>query len=80
MLLAVVLSLSQVASASPQGSVAPESTAPKAKLICVVEEEIGSRLSGKRVCRTKAEWDVIRQEARESVDSKLRNKVTGTPN
>ena len=36
--------------------------------ICVREQEIGSRLRARRVCRTRAEWDLIREQNRQVVD------------
>jgi hypothetical protein len=36
--------------------------------ICRVDGEIGSRLGGVRRCRTKAEWDAEKAEARTVVD------------
>jgi len=38
------------------------------RMICEKQEELGSRLSTKRVCHTAAEWEVIRQEARQNLD------------
>jgi hypothetical protein len=52
---------------------AAESTAPDAaarasaystKKICREEVDLGTRLGGKSICRTKAEWDAIRLESR----------------
>lgn len=34
------------------------------KKICKVENKNGSRLGGKRTCRTQAEWDQIARESR----------------
>lgn len=36
--------------------------------ICRVDGEVGSRLGGVRRCRTKAEWDAEKAEARTVVD------------
>ena len=47
----------------------PAPAAPQAKpaeaadkKICKREEVIGSRVSGKRICRTKAQWDALQQQ------------------
>jgi hypothetical protein len=54
-----------------------ESTAPDAaarasaystKKICREEVDLGTRLGGKRICRTKAEWDAIRAESRRTTE------------
>lgn len=39
----------------------------KPHLICEVQEEIGSRLGGTRVCHTAEEWAEIRGQTREDV-------------
>ena len=36
--------------------------------ICVTQDEIGTRLASKRVCRTAAEWVAYRREIRDTVD------------
>lgn len=38
------------------------------KMICRTESEIGTRLGGKRICRTRAEWDAYRAEARRTTE------------
>ena len=47
-------------------------TTPKAKdpnrMICEKVEEIGTRLGGRKVCRTAAEWDAARRAAKGQVD------------
>lgn len=49
-----------------------QTTTPKAKdpnrMICERVEEIGTRLGGRKVCRTAAEWDVARRAAKGQVD------------
>lgn len=44
------------------------------RVICEKQEELGSRLSAKRVCHTAAEWDAIRQEARQNLDKAQTNR------
>jgi hypothetical protein len=38
------------------------------KKICRIQADIGTRLGGKRICRTSAEWAQVRAEARRTVD------------
>jgi hypothetical protein len=39
-----------------------------AKMICKSQTQIGSRLGTKRICKTKAEWDDLRQQSRQVMD------------
>lgn len=64
---------------------ASESTAPDAaarasaystKKVCREEGEIGTRLGGTRICRTKAEWDQIRSESRKTTE-KIQGSTSG---
>ena len=38
------------------------------QVICRTETEIGSRLSRRRVCRTRSEWATLEQQTRQTVD------------
>jgi hypothetical protein len=38
------------------------------KILCERQEEIGSRLGGKKVCHTAAEWQELHRQNREQVD------------
>lgn len=51
-----------------QGAQAPTKSAPKAKRICTVTPTIGSRVNNVRRCRTQAEQEEAKQEARSIVD------------
>jgi hypothetical protein len=69
-----------MAAAPASESTAPDATARASaystKKICREEGEIGTRLGGKRICRTKAEWDAIRAESRRTVD-KVQSSTSG---
>lgn len=43
------------------------------RMICEKVEEIGTRLGGRKVCRTSAEWDAARRAAKGQVDDWQRN-------
>ena len=43
--------------------------------ICVTQDEIGTRLASKRVCRTAAEWVAYRREIRDTVDHVQAGKI-----
>jgi invasion protein IalB len=47
------------------------------KIVCERQDEIGSRLGGKKVCKTAAEWELERQQQRGDVE-KEQQMVTGT--
>jgi TolA-binding protein len=50
------------------------------RMICERQEEIGSRLGGKKVCHTAAEWQQLRQQNREQIDDwQQRLTSTGKP-
>ena len=38
------------------------------KIVCEREDELGSRLKGKKVCMTVQEWKAFRQQHREDVE------------
>jgi hypothetical protein len=61
-----------MAAAPASESTAPDATARASaysnKKIRREETDIGTRLGGKRICRTKAEWDAIRAESRKTVE------------
>ncbi len=42
---------------------------PDQQVICRNQEEIGSRLGGKRICMTKAQWAAQAQGARDATDT-----------
>jgi len=79
MMKSLVIAASLLALAAPVGAqTAPadpatgQSSTPKAKdpnrMICEKVEEIGTRLGGRKVCRTSAEWDAARRAAKGQVD------------
>lgn len=71
MFLPVMLMLAQAATPATQPAAAAAPAKPK--LVCVIEDETGSRLSGKRVCRTQAEWDQMRMDLKQDMNLKQRN-------
>jgi hypothetical protein len=80
-LLSVLLMVAVAAPALAQTSGTP--TKPqqpaKPKLICEKQEEIGTRLGGRKVCHTKEEWDQLRSAAREDLEKSQRNSSPGIP-
>ena len=76
MILPVLLTLAQAATAAPQAAAPADAPAAgKPKLVCIVQEETGSRLGGKRVCRTQAEWVQMRMDLKQEMNQRQRNTV-----
>ncbi|MDY0957842.1 hypothetical protein SOM26_03995 [Sphingomonas sp. CFBP8993] len=50
---------------------APSPPPAKEKQICRNEETTGSRMGGRRVCRTKEQWDAISANARKTMDDAM---------
>lgn len=46
------------------------------QVICEFQAELGSRLKGRKVCATRAEWAERRREHRKEVDQQQRNMPT----
>ncbi len=61
----------------------PAATAPakppaKARMVCVDNTPMGSRIPGKRICKTAAEWDVLRRDDRDETERAQRlNTIHG---
>jgi hypothetical protein len=72
LVVAVPLAVAGAAEPAPRKS-------EKAKKICEVDATIGTRLGATRRCRTKAERDAHKQEAREVVDRIQMMKPTMCP-
>ena len=70
----------QTAAADPA---APAPASQKLKdpnrIICEREEEIGTRLGGKRICKTAQEWEQSRQQSRNDVDELQRYTANPKP-
>jgi hypothetical protein len=80
---ASALVLSSPAFALQAAPPAPAKAANPAKdpnrIICEREDEIGSRLGGKKVCKTAADWAEERRLHRENLE-KAQQMGTGMPN
>lgn len=71
MRVSVTLGVCLLCIAAPMQAAAPTAAKDNKdpnRVICEKQEVLGSRLSAKRVCHTAAEWDAIRQEARQNLD------------
>lgn len=72
-----VLSMGLAAPAAAQITFDDSATAPAPtqklkdpnRMICEKQEEIGSRLGGKKICKTAQEWQQWRQQNRDQVEN-----------
>ena len=62
---AILLTLNTTAAALPEQAAQPKPAKPK--LICQVQERIGTRLGGKRICYTKEKWAEMEADSRNAV-------------
>lgn len=61
--------LAQVASAAPQQQQQqPVVRGDPNEMVCEKQQELGSRLSAKRICKTRAQWASDRLENRQEVE------------
>ena len=66
-----------VAAQTTDEAEAPTSRDDPNRVVCVNITEIGSRLNRRRVCRTKAEWDDLAAQTRNTIDRVQQVKTTG---
>lgn len=73
-LLAAATAHAQIAPLTPS---AADPNAPKPKLICKYFEETGSRLNGRKECRTREEWLQVTRDSREALERQSVRGVAG---
>ena len=72
--------IAQTPPATQAPSAAPAKDKDPNRIICEREDEIGTRLGGKKVCKTAAEWQLERQQQRETLEGVQRQGTsTGSP-
>src|SRR3954452_22938067 len=72
--------IAQTVPATQAPSAAPAKDKDPNRIICEREDEIGSRLGGKMVCKTAAQWQLERQQQRETLEGVQRQGTsTGAP-
>lgn len=75
-----VPAVAQTAPAAPAATQATSKLKDPNRIICEREEELGSRLGGKKICKTAQEWQDWRQQNRDQVENWQRqNTSTGKP-
>jgi hypothetical protein len=72
----LAVSLLITAEAPASAAAAAPADAPKSKLVCKVQEEIGSRLARKKVCMTQEEWQDLRRETRQVTEKIQTQRAT----
>ena len=78
LLIAATLVSAVAVAASAQTTAAPadEKEVAQNKMVCRTIQEIGSRLSRRRICRTKLEWDEIALQQRQATELGQVNRQT----
>ena len=72
--------IAQIAPAPQAPPAAPAKDKDSNRIICEREDEIGTRLGGKKVCKTAAEWQQERQQQRETLEGVQRQGTSmGSP-
>lgn len=79
MVAAAALLLAQGAASAVEPTTRVGKGDPSKKKICRVQADIGTRLGGKRICRTADEWAQSRAEARRTVERIQDFKPTTCP-
>ena len=82
--IALILMVTLAAPAAAQS--APQQATPAAvskdkdpnRIICEKQEEIGTRLGGRKVCKTAAQWEAQRQQEQQDVQ-KEQQMITDVP-
>jgi hypothetical protein len=70
---------SQAAPQSVALPIAPNQT-DVSKIVCERQDEIGSRLKGKKVCLTVEQWKVFKNQSRDDVEEMQRHANTARSN
>jgi len=74
-----VLAMLVLASGTPAAQAAPAiEKKPQERKICQIYEEIGSRLSSRKVCLTAQQWDDKRREQRGAIERSQQNVGQGS--
>jgi hypothetical protein len=78
LLIAATLVSAVAVAATAQETAAPpeQKEVAQNKMICRAQQEIGSRLRTRRVCRTKLEWDEITLQQRQATELGQVNRQT----
>ena len=81
-LLTLTTSSSVNAAETPPGPVStmqapPAKADPSQQIICRHQEETGTRLGGKKVCHTQAQWETIDAENKSRTEEVLKSSLSG---
>jgi hypothetical protein len=80
-LLAVMVALAAPdidAAPAGQAQTNPKPERPQDKIVCKFVNSTGSRLSGTRECRTRAEWERASADTQDDIDH-MEKRATGNP-
>lgn len=79
--LVAIVSTSAIAQSAPSAAVQPSANSQKndlERIVCEKQEQIGSRLGARKVCKTVKEWQEQRRIEREEVE-KVQHNVNQAP-
>jgi hypothetical protein len=74
--LVAVVSTSAIAQSAPSAAVQPSANSQKndlERIVCEKQEEIGTRLGARKVCKTVKQWEEQRRIERDEVERVQRN-------
>ena len=74
LILGATAAIAQAPSATDEGPRGPDNDPDQ--IVCENQTEIGSRVSRRRVCRTRREWQEIRLESRKTAEKVQYFKIT----
>ncbi len=75
---AIVAPAAAQSTIDPQPAPATTAKSDSDKLVCKKQEEVGSRLGGKKVCMTKKQWDEQSRLSREDTERLQQNSASPT--
>jgi len=76
-LAALCASTAALAGEPSDSASAPKPAAQKEKIVCINEPEVGTRIP-KRTCKTQAQWEEDRRQAREMLEQTTRTQQNPT--
>ena len=73
---ATMIAAAAVAATAQTPAATAENNNTQEKVVCKSVSEIGSRLNRRRVCRTRAQWEELESQTRQTVERVQSTKTT----
>lgn len=64
---------------APQAQPAAKTALQADRVICIKEDDTGSRLSAHKVCRTQSQWDELKRDDRGAVERAQSQRAMSAP-